>query len=69
MMTKLRGNFAMDTVRGNFAEVSEDVYEEAEVKSMKGFFKWGEVVELKGSKFTIWHIKNNTLTLKLLEHK
>lgn len=59
----------MDTGRGEFARVSQDVFEEAKQKGMCFFFKEREIVELKGSKFIIWKIEKNTLTLKLLPHK
>ncbi len=59
----------MDTGKGNFAEISEDVYEEANKKGLGGVFKEGEVIEIKGSKFAIQKITHKTLKLLLLEHK
>ena len=59
----------MDTGIGNFARISEDVYEEATRKGLGGVFKEGETVEIKGSKFAIQKLTFKTMKLMLLEHK
>ena len=64
----------MDTGRGNFAPISEekakefDLFKNAEGKSMP-YFRVGEEVELKGSRFTVHSIKPKRLILKLLPKK
>ncbi len=56
----------MDTGRGKFAEISEDLFEEATQKGLHGVFREGETVELRGSRFVIQKITYKTIKLMLL---
>lgn len=66
----------MDTGQGRFEQVNAD--SEKQLEEMKkllekqypqhgGWFREGEIVELKGSRFRVKRIKPNEITLKLLK--
>ena len=59
----------MDTGRGYFEEIPEDIYEKADKKwpMDSGVFKVGEQLELKGSLFKVHAIRPKKLILKLLK--
>jgi len=57
----------MDTGKGNFAEISQQRYEELETYPKSKDFRVGEIVELKGSKFKITAIESRgRMKLKLI---
>ena len=56
----------MDTGLGKFAEISEEVFEDAESKGMKGVFKTGQTLEIRGSRFYIYKIYEDGMVLRLL---
>ena len=59
----------MDTRLGKFAEISEKVFDEAEEKGMKGVFKTGQTIEIRGSRFYIHKIFEDGMYLRLLRRK
>jgi hypothetical protein len=56
----------MDTGLGKFAEISEEVFEDAESKGIKGVFKTGQTLEIRGSRFYIHKIYDEGMVLKIL---
>ncbi len=65
----------MDTGKGKFEQVTANSQDElaAKVKALEeqfpqhgGWFRVGEIVELKGSRFRVQSVKPNQLRLKLL---
>ena len=70
----------MDTGKGRFEPLPGEAETEAEIQQMMeamekkhpnhgGWFKVGEVVELKGSRFRVKSVKPTELRLKLLPRK
>lgn len=62
----------MDNGDGRFVKLEDGVLEEAlEGKYPKhgGWFREGEIVELKGSTFVVKRIKPTEITLKLVKRK
>ena len=56
----------MDSGRGHFEKIPEDIFNLAEEKWEKsGVFKVGELLEIKGSKFKVQRITPKKLILKL----
>jgi len=60
----------MDSGRGYFEEIPQEIFEMAEKKwpMDSGVFKVGERVELKGSLFKVHAIRPKKLILKLLKY-
>ena len=56
----------MDTGEGKFTEISEEVFKDATSKNLKGVFKTGQTIELRGSRFYIHQITETDLVLRLL---
>jgi len=59
----------MDTGLGKFVEISEEVFEDVELKGVKGVFKTGQTLEIRGSRFYIHKIYDDGMILKLLRRK
>lgn len=64
----------MDTGQGRFEQINAANEEEmAELESKfpdhGGWFREGEVIEIRGSKFRVQSVKPNQLRLKLLQRK
>ena len=65
----------MDTGKGTFEQVAVNEEQLAQMKKLLeekhpnhgGWFREGEVVELKGSRFRVKRIKPTEITLKLLK--
>lgn len=68
----------MDTGQGRFEQISAANEEELKRKMSEleskfpdhgGWFREGEVIEIRGSKFRVQSVKPNQLRLKLLQRK
>ncbi len=70
----------MDTGKGEFVQVEGDGLTEEEMQEVilgteakhpghKGWFKEGEILEIRGSRFRIQSIKPKSMRLKLLKRK
>jgi len=68
----------MDTGQGRFEQINAATEEELKQKMLEleskfpvhgGWFREGEVIEIRGSKFRVQSVKPNQLRLKLLQRK